>query len=629
MYPIGCSGLKHRAVRLLQVLGISACLGWAVLPAWGSPDPAKETAGQVASERHLYHPGEILVKFKPVFTTATQGGLKNQIGVQVSTRAEALSGVHAFFKTQPVGMERFGWQRVQLPEGKSVAQALSEFVGNAAVEAAEPNYLRHVHDAISTTYAAYAAPNDLLYQAEVLWWFNRIHADQAFSQANYFTAGPVVVAVVDTGVDLTHTDLSSRLIPGYNAITPTSPPQDDDGHGTHTAGLVAAAGNNSQGTLGAAFSDKVVVMPVKVLDYQGNGTSANIAAGIQWAADHGARVISMSFGGSNNSSLESSACDYAYAHGCVLVASAGNNSLNLITNPVYPALYNHVICVAATNSQDYATYYSNYGLGKITLSAPGGYDQNVSGNVTTRGNDGGVYSTILGSAFGPKSGTSMAAPQVSAAAALLLLQNPLRTQSEVLALLTSHCENPQAQPASWVGAGRINVAASLSDFQTPTISPTATSSPTITPTATITQTATVSPTATISPSITPTPTITQTATISPTSTCTPTMTPTATPSATYTPLVLSAGELLVYPQPGRDHVRLAFRLAGFGRLTAEVYNVRGERVLTLSETPYCNGGVAYADVSTSRLAAGIYFLLVRVADENGERRLSKRMAIIR
>jgi len=587
------------------------------LPVWGVAALPEKAPLRTVS-RSLYHPRELLVKFKPGFTPAAQAALKNQMGFQANTRIQALAGIHAFFHTQPKGSERFGWQRVSLPEGKSVVQALTEFTGNVLVESAEPNYFRYKHDAISTTYTAYASPNDPFYQIGNLWWFNRIHADQAFSQTNYFSTKQTIVAVVDTGADLTHADLSARLITGYNVITPTSLPQDDDGHGTHTSGLVVAVGNNNLGTVGAAFADKIVVMPVKVLDYQGYGTSADIATGIEWAADHGARVISMSFGGSENSSVESAAITYAAGKGCVLVASAGNDGSNLNHAPVYPALYSNVICVAATNSQDYATYYSNYGSGRITLAAPGGCQDDFPGNTTIEGNDGGIYSTILGDTFGTMAGTSMAAPQVSAAAALLIQQNTYRTPAEVLALLTSHCENPQAQPSSWIGAGRINIAGSLAVYQTPTITVTSTFSPTVTCTPTITQTATISPTSTISPTITCTPTITRTATISPTITCT----------STCTPLMLGSGEMIAYPQPGREHVRLTYHVQGSGRLIAEVYNVLGERVLTLTDTPYADGGAAYSDLSTLNLAPGIYFLRARVEDQSGVRTFKKRIAII-
>jgi subtilisin family serine protease len=589
------------------------------LPAWSAAVPAKN-AGVHAAARKLYHPREILVKFKTAFTTSAQAFLQNQTGIQASNRSQALDGFHAFFHTQPMGSEHFGWQRVRLPEGKSVEQALADFPQNVLVENAEPNYIRHVHAAISTTYTAYASPSDTYYQNGTLWWFNRIHADQAFSQANYFSPKQIVVAVVDTGTDLTHPDLAARLVTGYNAITPTSQPLDDYGHGTHTSGLVAAVCNNALGTAGAAFTDKVAVMPVKVLDYLGDGLSADIAKGIQWAADHGARVINMSLGGSENSSLESAACAYAYAKGCVIVASAGNDDadLNDPQSYVYPALYANVICVAATNSQDYATSYSNYGSGgEITLAAPGGYTGTGPGT-KYYGNDGGVYSTLMTGDYGTMCGTSMAAPQVSAAAAMLILQNPLRTPSEVRALLISHCENPQGQPSDYVGAGRINLAGSLAVYQTPTITVTSTVSPTSTMTPTITCTSTITVTSTISP----------TSTVSPTITCTLTQTPTGTVTVTSTPWVLGAGDMLIYPQPGREHVRLAFHLTGQGRLRAEAYNVRGEHVLSVSDVPYSSGETAYTDLKTQQLAPGVYFLIARVEDQNGQRIFKKRFAII-
>ncbi|HLO33511.1 MAG TPA: S8 family serine peptidase, partial [Anaerolineales bacterium] len=173
-------------------------------------------------------------------------------------------------------------------------------------------------------------------------------------------------------------------------------PQDDNGHGTHVAGIAAALCNNGTGVAGVSWGARL--MPVKVLNAAGNGTYADVADGIIWAADHGAQIINLSLGGGNSSQMLQDAVDYAAAKSVVLVAAAGNAGRNSV---FYPARYPNVIAVAATDPSNAHAGFSNYGP-DVDLSAPG-----VS-----------IYSTFPGG-YGYNNGTSMATPFVSGLAAIL------------------------------------------------------------------------------------------------------------------------------------------------------------------------------------------------------------------
>src|SRR5438445_6264128 len=175
----------------------------------------------------------------------------------------------------------------------------------------------------------------------------------------------VVVAVVATGVDANHPDLRGALVPGWNFIGNDANSSDDHGHGTAVAGVIAARSNNHVGGAGVCW--RCLVMPIKVLDAKGSGDDTTIAAGIVWAADHGARVIHLSLGGPGSSVELANALAYASAKGPVVVAAAGNAG---ITTQFYPAADPHAISVAATTVADNRYSWSNFGSW-VRLAAPG------------------------------------------------------------------------------------------------------------------------------------------------------------------------------------------------------------------------------------------------------------------
>jgi len=208
----------------------------------------------------------------------------------------------------------------------------------------------------------------------------------------------IKIAVIDSGIDLTHPDLKDNIKGGYNAINPKVSANDDYGHGTHVAGIIAAA-NNSIGVVG--ISSKASLYAVKVLDSMGGGYLSDLIEGIEWSVTNGMQIINMSLGVQDSLSLHD-AIIKANQAGVVLVASAGNNPYGSIE---YPAAYPEVISVAATDSNNEICALCP--KGKIDISAPG-----VD-----------IYSTYKGGTYRTLTGTSMAAPHISGTIAMMLLSN--------------------------------------------------------------------------------------------------------------------------------------------------------------------------------------------------------------
>jgi thermitase len=271
---------------------------------------------------------------------------------------------------------------LKLPEG-DVGRALPRVRACAGVLYVEPNFMLQAADTI---------PNDTGWGYQ--YGLVNIRAPQGWDFATGSTA--VTIAIVDTGVDYGHPDLAGKLLGGYDFVNGDANPQDDNGHGTHVAGIAAAASNNGSGVAGVSWGARI--LPVKVLDAAGNGFYDDTASGIIWATDHGAQVINLSLGGDSASSVLEDAVNYAYGQGVILVAAAGNTGVNAV---MYPARYPNVLAVAATDNADNRAGFSNYGP-EVDLAAPGV----------------GIYSTWLGG-YGYDSGTSMSTPFVAGLAAIL------------------------------------------------------------------------------------------------------------------------------------------------------------------------------------------------------------------
>ena len=232
------------------------------------------------------------------------------------------------------------------------------------------------------------------------------------------------VAVLDTGIQLNHPDLKQNLwtnsketengldddgngyvddVQGVDIVTGRGSGNDENGHGTHVAGIIGARGNNDRGISGLCW--KVKIVNVRILDAEGRGYVAQQVAGIEYALRAGAKVINCSFGGPDSSDVMRDAIAEARKQGALIVAAAGNDGVDTDTTPFYPAAYpdSHVLSVAATDERDKLASFSNYGAKTVDLAAPGDA----------------IGSTYLKSDYLYLSGTSMAAPYVAAAAAML------------------------------------------------------------------------------------------------------------------------------------------------------------------------------------------------------------------
>lgn len=332
------------------------------------------------------------------------------------------------------------------------ARALAE-IGFAAVPDGTPGSLPDggAHVALS--------PNDPLFQFTQYQW---VYAQTGFLDAWSSGTGSAstVIAIVDSGVDSHVADLQGALLPGWNMVDNNADTSDSNGHGTWMAGLAAARTNNGIGVVGACGSCSI--LPVRVAAADGSATWSATAAGIVWAADHGARVISLSLAGSSSSPPLEAAVAYAQQKGALVVAGAGNDSLGY---PEYPAALPGVISVEATDANDVPYSFSNHGP-TVTLAAPG--CANAVGPAD-------VYNLVCG--------TSVSTPLVAGAAALLLSARPAATAADLAAALENGADH-----VSDSKYGRLNVAGALRVTAPPAsnvVPPLLMTPPTVTGTATL------------------------------------------------------------------------------------------------------------------------------------------------
>jgi subtilisin family serine protease len=266
------------------------------------------------------------------------------------------------------------------------------------------------------------------------WGLRRIRLPAAWDRSR--GSGNVSVAVLDTGVDGAHPDLAGVVLPaGYDFVNLDANPTDDEGHGTAVAGVIGARTNNHEGQAGVCWT--CTILPEKVLGANGEGDTAKIALALVRAADAGARVINMSFGGPGVSQALAEAVAYAAGKGAILIAAAGNSGR---LEPFYPAAYPQVISVAATDPADHLYEWSNYGSW-VAVAAPG---CNVAPGLS------GGYVNFCG--------TSSAAPVVSGLAALVLAANPGATRNDVVQAL----ERGVVGIGSSVEYGRVDAPQTLS-----------------------------------------------------------------------------------------------------------------------------------------------------------------------
>lgn len=349
----------------------------------------------------------LLVKYKNNVSEITKNGINKNLNAK-----------------QKRNISRLGVDIVEVKSTESVGEIVKKYKSHAEVDYVEPNYLAK----------RFLTPNDTLYPKQ--WSLQKISAPDAWdiSQGGY---GPI--AVVDTGISQTQADLNGSVLPGYNFVNDTLDTTDDNGHGTHVAGIISGSSNNGTGVASIGF--KGTLLPVKVLHASGAGTYGDVASGIIFATDKGAKIINLSLGGPSSSRTLQDAVQYAISRGVVVVAAAGNNGNN---SPVYPAVYPGVVAVTATDQNDNLAAFSSYGS-HVYIGAPGAS----------------IISTYHTGGYATLSGTSMAAPAVSGLVGLALSKGTT-TASTVLIDLKTASDKVGQYPYDqngwnqYLGYGRIN-----------------------------------------------------------------------------------------------------------------------------------------------------------------------------
>lgn len=314
--------------------------------------------GRVHAAPTDYVKDKVIVRFKP---DARKDGVVVP-DVAAAVHAKVGATVTKEFKEVP------GLQLVQLPGGITAPEAVAQYNQNPNILYAEPDYLRY-KDVI---------PNDPYFPS--LWGLHNTGqkvngvpgtpgADIKAPEAWDKTTGSrdVIVAVLDTGIDYKEPDLAPNIVNGWDFFTHSNDPMDRDGHGTHVAGIIAAAGNNDIGVTGVMWTAKI--MPLRVIGPNGAPTDVVISA-ISYADSHGAHIINMSFGGAAYSQAEKDAID---ASSAIFICAAGNEGQDNDRVPHYPSSYpsSNILAVAATDQDDVIAPFSDYGSNSVQVAAPG------------------------------------------------------------------------------------------------------------------------------------------------------------------------------------------------------------------------------------------------------------------
>ncbi|MCG1024849.1 S8 family serine peptidase [Dehalobacter sp.] len=401
-------------------------------------------------------------------------------GTDLLALAEAIGG--KLVRTGPMDYCMLQFQRTNDPkEAKDILQKTRQFPGVLSASWSKKYQTEGTVEARETignvdtigTVGTLGSGDTKVYRTAVSdpeysyqWGLQRVRADQAWNEGA--TGQGVIIAVIDTGVDLDHPDLAdssgSNLVKGYNAITRSAAAgaaQDDNGHGTSVAGLIAAL-NNNQGIIGVAYNAKI--MPIKAMDKNGEGEDAVIADGIIWAVDNGAKIINMSIGSDEETKILDDALQYAANKGCLLIAASGNVSESTSqayshqtaagTSEVsYPAANPNVLAVSAVDSSDVITDFSLTGP-EVLLAAPG---KRILSD----------YWSSTETGLGYMTGTSIAAPFVTGAAALIWSKYPGLTADQIRqALIESAYDLGQEGRDDNYGYGRLDIYRALKTFGT-------------------------------------------------------------------------------------------------------------------------------------------------------------------
>jgi subtilisin family serine protease len=403
---------------------LALCLIFVTLGAVATSSTGVAALSTSARQQHGFV--RILVNFRP---HASPRSLERSIAALGARTSGALPQLHV--------------EVLRVPR-RNVAAVISRLRRSHAVRYVERNRV-----AIRITSANRVTPTDPLWAQQ--WGAALTNAPTAWAVTR--GAPSVIVAVLDTGVDFAQPDLQGAFVPGYDFVNNDVNPSDDLGHGTAVAGIIAARADNGLG--GSGLCPRCSIMPVKVVGSDGTATDLNVASGITWAADHGARVINLSLGGLYYATIRA-AVNYATSKGVLVVAAAGNNGNS---KRVYPAAEDGVLSVAATRTNDTLYSWSEYG-NWVAVAAPGC-----------------DLTTLRGAGYGEMCGTSASAAVVSALAGLAISYAPSASTDAITHAITS-----SARRIAGVTYGRVDFAGTLASLGAtfkprPTILPRSEASP--------------------------------------------------------------------------------------------------------------------------------------------------------
>lgn len=396
-------------------------------------------------------PGQYLVKFK-------QGKSSGPSSIQgkISGKAEMKAASSAWGGIYQIKFKSH-------INAKAEAQDLAQ---DPNIEYIEPDYLLEKADDVA------GVPLEVLSREEVvsgssaqyLQSGSQAKVVEAWAAASTSSTNKPIVAVVDTGVDVAHSVFvnsgalwsNTREIPnngadddfngyvddyyGFNFYSNVSSPMDDQGHGTHVAGIIVGAGID---IFASQLSPSLVqVMSLKFMNSQGQGSTSNAIKAIYYAVDNGAKVINCSWGGPSYSKALHDAFSYAYSHGVILATAAGNYGKDNDVEPLYPSNLDvpSNISVAAVNDYDSLASFSNFGVHTVSLASPGVL----------------IYSTLPGNKYGLMSGTSMATPFVAGVAALAMRESPQLTGYQVKNLILSTVDSVSNLSSKVISSGRVD-----------------------------------------------------------------------------------------------------------------------------------------------------------------------------
>jgi subtilisin family serine protease len=429
-----------------------------IVPTAEKKQPA--TSDEIAlSETRSFGSPEVLVKFKSGVSDEAIEALTARLHDRVEDRIENAGGVEA----------------IDDLDNADAASIVAEYSKLPEVEYAEPNFEINLEESEGPLVPV--LPHDPQFGDQ--WALSNSGqkggtkgADISATLAWATTTGTdkLVVAVLDTGVDYTHEDLAANMwarpdslapyhdaelgtiddLNGFNAVDNASDPMDDNGHGTHCAGIIGAEGENDLGIAGVNW--KVQIMPLKFMGAGGSGTTKDAIEAINYVIDRkkagvNVRIISASWGSTQRSRSLEAVIRKAYENDILFVAAAGNSSVDNDRTPHFPSSYDvpNVISVAALDRHDQLASFSNYGVKSVAIAAPG-----VD-----------ILSTWLGNEYEEKSGTSMATPVVSGVAALVLAENPRMSVDDLRKKLLASTDPIVALKGKTVTGGRINAAKAM------------------------------------------------------------------------------------------------------------------------------------------------------------------------